>query len=584
MAGFNFLRRRSEAVAEGLLVAVLVALIAGLAGFNPLADAARGGTGPLEGVFVVRHGDDFKNGRTVNHSYALSHEGDETKLLFEGKAPADKMAGRSISVRGHYEGAKFLVAAGGTQSGAGASGPSGSATGSRSVAVVLINFADDASTPYTPAFARGVAFDNANSVAAYYSTSSWGQLSLSGEVFGWYTIPDTSLTCATSTWAASAAVLAAANGVDLGSFDHVVYAFPYVADCHWAGLASMPGRSSWLNGSSAMALRTMAHELGHNLGTHHASTLDCAQDGVRVPLSESCTLNEYGDPFTVMGSSTQFEHTNFARGNFDWMSSAQTDLVTATGEYTLSPIEVASPANPQVLQIPRGDSGMYLTLEFRQPDGTSFDDLSPFAPVTNGVTIRMTASLAATARSRLIDSTPATSSYIDAALAVGQTVTDGSYGVTITTTSVSSSAVTVQVGFDAPPAPTPTASAPTPPTPTPSASPTPTPSPTPEPTASPTPPPSPTPDPDAEAPTPPGALRAAIAKGKKILLSWSESSDNVGVAGYRVFRNGKEIGIGPGTSFVDALRGRGATYTYYIVAYDAAGNLSSPSDSLTISP
>jgi hypothetical protein len=583
MAGFNFLRRRSEAAAEGLLTALLAALIAGLAGLGPLADAAdRDRTATVEGVFIVRHGDDFKNGRTVSHSYALSRDGAETELKFEGKAPADRMAGLWLSVRGHYEGPKFLVAAGGTQGGGNGGGSAAAMTGSRSVAVVLINFANDPSAPYTPAYAAGVAFDNANSVSAYYAASSWGQLSLSGQVFGWYTLPDTNLTCSTSTWGASAAAAALVQGVDLGAFDHVVYAFPYVAACHWAGLASMPGRTSWLNGQSAMALRTMAHELGHNLGTHHASTLDCTQDGSRVALSESCSLSEYGDPFTVMGTASHFEHTNFARGNFGWLNAAQAETVNATGEYSLSPIETSNPASAQVLQIPRGDSGTYLTLEFRQPDGTPFDDLAISSPVANGVTLRETGSLSATGRSRLIDTTPTTSSYIDAALAVGQTVTDATYGVSVTTTSVSSSAAIVRIEFG--PSRTPTPSGTPPPVPTSDSSPEPTASPTSTPPPTPTPTPTPTPDPDAEPPTPPGALRAAIAKGKKVALSWSERSDNVGVAGYRVFRNGVQVGTTSGTAFVDTLRGKSATFSYYVVAFDASGNLSPPSASVSISP
>jgi hypothetical protein len=575
MAGFNFLRRRSEAVAEGLLTALLAALIAGLAGLGPLADAAdRDRTATVEGVFIVRHGDDFKNGRTVSHSYALSRDGAETELKFEGKAPADRMAGLWLSVRGHYEGPKFLVAAGGTQGGGNGGGSAAAMTGSRSVAVVLINFANDPSAPYTPAYAAGVAFDNANSVSAYYAASSWGQLSLSGQVFGWYTLPDTNLTCSTSTWGASAAAAALVQGVDLGAFDHVVYAFPYVAACHWAGLASMPGRTSWLNGQSAMALRTMAHELGHNLGTHHASTLDCTQDGSRVALSESCSLSEYGDPFTVMGTASHFEHTNFARGNFGWLNAAQAETVNATGEYSLSPIETSNPASAQVLQIPRGDSGTYLTLEFRQPDGTPFDDFAATAPVSNGVTIRVTSSLGIAARSRLIDATPATSSYIDAALAEGPTLTDGMYGVSITTTAITSTGATVRIEFSPSATHAPSTTSSPEPTASPSPSPGPTPTPTPKPTTTATP--TPTPDPDAQPPTPPGALRAAISKGKKVSLSWSASSDNIAVAGYEVFRNGVRVGATSGTSFVDALRGKGATYTYYVIAYDPSGNLSLP--------
>ena len=61
----------------------------------------------------------------------------------------------------------------------------------------------------------------------------------------------------------------------------------------------MPGKYSWLNGSGGMSLRVMAHELGHNVGTHHASSMSCTVSGVRVSLatnSSSCTSSEYGTP------------------------------------------------------------------------------------------------------------------------------------------------------------------------------------------------------------------------------------------------------------------------------------------------
>ena len=134
----------------------------------------------------------------------------------------------------------------------------------------------------------------------------------------------------------------------------------------------MPGKYSWLNGSGGMSLRVMSHELGHNVGTHHASSMSCTVSGVRVSLAQrsSCTSSEYGDPFTVMGSSSNYQHTNFSRGNFGWLQAANTQTVTASGDYTLSPVEGGT--GVVALRIQR-TSSTYLTLEFRQPSGT-FDD------------------------------------------------------------------------------------------------------------------------------------------------------------------------------------------------------------------
>ena len=79
---------------------------------------------------------------------------------------------------------------GGWHQGAPGSTTTASATGAKKVAVILFTFSDSSAQPYTPDYARGIAFTNGNSVAAYYDESSWGQLTLSGDVFGWYQFPE----------------------------------------------------------------------------------------------------------------------------------------------------------------------------------------------------------------------------------------------------------------------------------------------------------------------------------------------------------------------------------------------------------
>jgi chitinase len=70
-------------------------------------------------------------------------------------------------------------------------------------------------------------------------------------------------------------------------------------------------------------------------------------------------------------------------------------------------------------------------------------------------------------------------------------------------------------------------------------------------------------------------------KKNKIDLNWNASTDNVRVSGYRVFRNGVQIGDVSGTSYSDHSAPKG-TVTYTVKAYDAAGNVSAASNSLTV--
>ena len=58
-------------------------------------------------------------------------------------------------------------------------------------------------------------------------------------------------------------------------------------------------------------------------------------------------------------------------------------------------------------------------------------------------------------------------------------------------------------------------------------------------------------------------------------LSWTASTDNVGVVRYRVARNGSVIASVSGTAYTDTTVSPSTAYTYQIVAYEAAGNTAS---------
>src|SRR6185436_18296549 len=62
----------------------------------------------------------------------------------------------------------------------------------------------------------------------------------------------------------------------------------------------------------------------------------------------------------------------------------------------------------------------------------------------------------------------------------------------------------------------------------------------------------------------------------------SASTDDVGVTGYRVFRNGTQVGMPSGTSFGDSGLTASTTYQYAVAAVDAAGNASPQSTQLSV--
>jgi hypothetical protein len=81
---------------------------------------------------------------------------------------------------------------------------------------------------------------------------------------------------------------------------------------------------------------------------------------------------------------------------------------------------------------------------------------------------------------------------------------------------------------------------------------------------------------DLTAPTQPQALTAIRTTGNRVKLIWLASTDDIGVAGYYIYRNGVQLNTEPvsGTSFItDAPHGNNV-YTYTVIAVDAAGNMS----------
>ncbi len=83
---------------------------------------------------------------------------------------------------------------------------------------------------------------------------------------------------------------------------------------------------------------------------------------------------------------------------------------------------------------------------------------------------------------------------------------------------------------------------------------------------------------DIQSPTTPTSLAAIAVSSSQINLSWTASTDNVGVIGYRIYRVGTLIGTTANTSYSDTGLTSLTTYSYTVAAYDAAGNLSGQSN------
>ncbi|WP_217593199.1 carbohydrate binding domain-containing protein [Cohnella sp. GbtcB17] len=89
---------------------------------------------------------------------------------------------------------------------------------------------------------------------------------------------------------------------------------------------------------------------------------------------------------------------------------------------------------------------------------------------------------------------------------------------------------------------------------------------------------------DSQAPTVPGSVSATATSATTVNVTWTASTDNVGVTAYDIYRGGAKIGSAAGnaTSYTDSTAAAGTTYSYTVKALDTAGNASAASAAATV--
>jgi len=428
----------------------------------------------VEGQLEITY-QDMKDGH--HHlSYSLKQaDGSRVPLRFTKEPPTHLLTGSHVRAHGQRSGSSLILYSGNTSltTSGDASGSSSSSIpvpytfGTQSTLVLLVNFQDQATQPYTSSDVYNAFFGSAND---FFVENSYGQTSLSGDVVGWYTLPLSVATCDIYQIATAAQNAATGAGVNLSSYGRYVYFFPQNNACGFSGASNVGGKpsQSWIN--STLAPYVINHELGHAFGLWHAHLFDC---GTGATICTIPTIVEYGDPMDVMGiaQTASAHYSAYEKERLGWLgygSSPTIQTVTASGTYTINPYELGG-TGPNALKIlkstdPTTGSKTWYYLEQRQAVG--FDAfLSGSFYYTQNETTGVLFHLGTDGDSNsgdLLDMTPTTTTltgWLDMSLTAGQSFQDSTAGVTVTPAAVSGSGATVQITING--SPTCTASNPT---------------------------------------------------------------------------------------------------------------------------
>lgn len=392
-------------------------------------------SGELENIYEEY----FTEGRARQRIYVTDKNSGKKYELNFASGRLDLNSGSVVKAKGRVLSDQMVLEQAGGAAVQTVSVAAASVSGDQKAIVILMNFADNSSQPWTPAQVYDAVFGGANSANRYYQDTSNGSVSFSGNVVGWYTLPNSSATCDNYNWASAADAAATQAGVVLSNYSRRVYVFPRVYACSWAGLGTVGGSPSkaWISGYGNDP-RIYQHELGHNLTSRHASSLACGSK--QIDASANCTFSEYGDNYDTMGYWNSFQWNAPQKTATGWVGSANVKAVTSNGTYSLGYLESSGGALPQALKILKPDTGEYYYFGYRQPKG--FDAGLPAGIIRGAQIFLWDGSM----QTKLLDATPG-NGFADASLMDGMSFSDPTNGITVTQVSHDASQVILNVVF-----------------------------------------------------------------------------------------------------------------------------------------
>jgi hypothetical protein len=380
-------------------------------------------------------------------------------------------SGSRIGVDGYFEGARFrVVAFDDTRVPEGANTLRQSALAAvtpertRTVAFVMVDYGMGVNQTRTaaerfmfsttnPGPTLGIG-TNDKSVLQFYDETSYGLFNISGAIEG----PLSWTGGAACNGSGGSQLASMLRGMLSTTYGHNIWYYgsrQSACEYGWGSLGrwSTPSSNVWFNG--ALFDGAITHEIGHNLGYQHASSIKCSG----TPLANdplTCTTTEYGSAISIMGNTSNGHMMALEKWYAGWFKGCNAVRVRSSGTFNLLPIESPCGGGVQALQIPmpvtdrRFDPAQTSTapirfyyLEYR--NGTALDT-GIAAAVYVVASDEIAAPNQVCARSVQLDMNPSTNPLNG--MTAGQSFTDPAGGVTFSVMSLTPAGAIVNVTID----------------------------------------------------------------------------------------------------------------------------------------
>jgi len=234
----------------------------------------------------------------------------------------------------------------------------------KNVLVLLLNFLDSPALPFTSEKVKEIIFNG--QIQKFYQENSYNQMYFSGDVYDWYTLPRNGIENGNCKWPLIGLTdditdMALSNKINFGKYDLLVVLpnHPCMDGGYEIGTYDIPvgqnkyripqalaGSLQYYKEDSSILPNIkwtgldniLSHEIGHNLGLDHASSLDCGSDGSLY--GANCIHKEYGNLFDLMGNGVYALHFNaFHKEKLGWLNSDSFITIKKSGDYTIRPLE-----------------------------------------------------------------------------------------------------------------------------------------------------------------------------------------------------------------------------------------------------